>query len=73
MHEGVFLQPDIDECRLQAVFQVLDLALEDAADDMLLGRALDVELFEVTVLHHGHARLETLRVNDDLFRDLLSN
>ena len=66
MEEGVLLQSDVDERGLQVVFEVLDAALEDAADEAFLLRMLDHELLKATVLHDGDARLELFDVDDDL-------
>ncbi len=53
MQKGVFLEADVHERGFQAVFEVADVAFEDAADEALLGRALDVELLELAVFQHG--------------------
>ena len=49
MQEGVFLEADVHERGLEAVFEVADLALEDAADQAFLGGALDVEFLQLAV------------------------
>ena len=71
MEEGILLEADIDEGRLQSVFQIADLALENAADQPLLGRALDGELLELALLQHSHAGFEGLGVDDDFLVHLL--
>ena len=50
MEEGVLLEADVHEGRFEAVLEVADLAFEDAADQALLGGALDGELLEPAVL-----------------------
>ena len=69
MQEGVFLEPDVHERGLEAVFEVAHLALENAADEALLGGALDVEFLQLAVFEHGDARFERLGVDDDLLVD----
>jgi len=44
VEEGVLLQPDVDERRLEVVLKVLDASLEDAADKALVLGMLDLEL-----------------------------
>ena len=73
VEEGVLLESDVDEGGLQVVLQVLDAALEDAADEPLVLGVLDHELLEPAVLHHRDARLELLDVDDDLAPDLVSS
>ena len=67
MDKGVLFHADVNEGRLKTILQILNFALEDTADDAILGRPLDVELLEVAVFEDGDARLEALRVNDDFF------
>src|SRR5208282_5168939 len=43
MQERIFLETDVHERGLETVFQVADLALEDAADEAFLGGAFNVE------------------------------
>ena len=49
MQEGVLLEADVHERGFQAVFEVAHLAFEDAADEALLGGALDVEFLQLAV------------------------
>jgi hypothetical protein len=65
MQKRIFLEADVHERGLEAVFEVADFAFENAADKALLGRALDVEFLELAVFDHGHARFERLGVDDD--------
>ena len=65
VQKGVLLQADIDERRLEVVLEVLHAALENAADQPLDFGMFDPVFFEPTVLHHRHARFETLHVDDD--------
>ena len=53
MQKGVFLEADVHERGLQAVFEVADLAFEDAAHEALLRGALDVEFLELAVFQHA--------------------
>lgn len=71
VQERVFLEADVDERGFQAGFEVFDLALEDAGDDLFLARALDGEFFEHAAFHDGDAILESLGVDDDLLVELL--
>ena len=71
VQEGVLLEADVHEGGLEAVFEVAHPAFEDAADQALLGGALDVELLELAVLEHGDAGFERLGVDDDFLVDLL--
>jgi hypothetical protein len=71
MQEGIFLEADVHERGLEAVLQIADLALENAADEALLGGALDVEFLQLAVFEHGDARFERLGVDDDLLVDFV--
>jgi hypothetical protein len=66
MEEGVFLEADVHEGRLQAVFQIADFALEDAADEALLGGAFDGEFLEASLLDDGDAGFKGFGVDDDV-------
>jgi len=66
MQEGVFLEADVHEGGFEAVLEIADLALEDAADEALLGGALDVELLEAALFGDGDAGFEGFGVDDDL-------
>ena len=72
MQKRILLEADVDECGLQAGLEVLDLAFEHAGDDALLGRALDGELLELTVLHDRHAVLQRFGVDDDFLDEFFA-
>ena len=63
----VFLEAQVDEGGLQTVLQILDFALEDAADNPVLAVALDEKVLEFSFLENHHARLEAFLVDHDLF------
>ena len=63
MEKRILFEADIDERGLQPIFEIAHLALEDAADQTLFGRALDVELLELSFLEHGDA-LERFGIDD---------
>jgi hypothetical protein len=65
VEEGVLVEADVDEHRLEAGLDVLDAALEDAADDVLVALALDGVFLEDAVLEQGDAAFEFLDVDDD--------
>ena len=69
VQERVFLEADVHERRLQTRFEVLDLALEDAGDDVLFGGALDAELLELAFFHDGDPILQRLGVDNDFLGD----
>ena len=71
MQKRIFLEADVHERGLEAVFEVADLALENAADQSFFGRALDVEFLELAVLRHRDARFERLGIDDDFLVNLL--
>ena len=71
MQERVFLKADIHKGGLQAGLKILDFALEDAGDDLFLGRPLDGELLQLAVLHDGHPIFERLGVDDDFLVEFL--
>ena len=71
VQERVLLEADVHERGLEAVFEVAHPALEDAADEALLGGALDGEFLQLAVLQHGDAGFERLGVDDDFLVDLL--
>ena len=70
MEEGVLLEADIHEHRLQAVLDVFDAAFEDGADDVAVALALDGVLLEHAVFEQGDAALEPLGVDDELVTGL---
>ena len=65
VQKRVLGESDVDEGRLQVVLQVLDAALEHAADETLLFGVLHHVFLEPSVLKHGDARLQFLDVDDD--------
>ena len=69
MQEGVFLEADVHERGFQAVFEIAHLAFEDAADEALFGRALDVEFLQLAFFEHGDAGFQRLGVDDDFLVD----
>ena len=69
MQERIFLETDVHERGLEAVFEVAHLALENAADEAFLGGAFDVEFLQLAVLDHRHARFERLGIDDNLLVD----
>ena len=71
MEEGVFLEADVHEHGLEAVLDVFDAALEDAADDIAVALALDGVFLEAAVLEEGDAALEALGVDDEFVACLL--
>jgi hypothetical protein len=66
MQERIFLEADVHERGLEAVFEVADFALENAADQSFFRRALNVEFLELAFFHDGHARFKRLGVDDDV-------
>src|SRR5579862_546180 len=71
MQEGVLLEADVHEHGLEAVLDVLDPPLEDAADDVAVGLALDVVFFELPVLKERDAPLELFAIDDEFVAGLL--
>ena len=71
MQEGIFLEADIDEGGLQTIFQVADLALENAAHEPFFRGAFNGEFFETPLLQHRDARFERLGVDDDFLVNFL--
>ena len=65
VQEGIFLITDIHEHGLEALLDVLDPALENAADDVILTLALDAVLLQHAVLQQGGAPFQFLGVDDD--------
>jgi hypothetical protein len=70
MQECVFLESDVHEHRLQAVFDVLHAALEDAADNVPIGFAFDGILFEHAIFEQGDAAFEFFAINDEFVAGL---
>ena len=70
MEEGIFLEADVDEHRLQPHLDVLDSSLVDAADNVTRGVALDVIFFEPAVLEQRHAALQFLDADNQLVAGL---
>jgi len=71
VQKRVLLEPDVHKGRFEAVFQIADLAFEDAADQPLFGGAFDGELFEAAFFGDGDAGFEGFRVDDDFLVDAL--
>jgi len=71
MQKGVLLEANVHEGGFEAVLEIAHLAFEDAADEALLGGALDVEFLQLAVLGDGHAGFERFGVNDDFLVDFL--
>ena len=69
VEEGVLAEADVDEGGLEVVFEVLDAALEDGADEALRVGVLDLEVLEVAVLQDGDAGFQGFGVDDDLALD----
>ena len=65
VEEGVLVEADVHEHRLEAGLDVFDAALEDAADDVLVAFALDGVFFEHAVFEQGDAAFEFFDVDDD--------
>ena len=70
MQEGIFLEADVHEHRLEAVLDVLHAALEDAADDVAVGFALDGVFLEDAALEERHAALELFGIDDEFVAGL---
>lgn len=66
VEEGVFLETNVDEHRVQPGLDVADDAFVDRADDALVVFSLHGVFLERAVLEEGDARLEFLTVDDDL-------
>jgi len=66
VEKGILLEADIDEHGLEAVLDVADLALEDAADNIALAVALDGVFLQLAVLQEGYAFFEFLAADDQL-------
>ena len=64
VEKGVLLVADVHEHRLEAGFDVLDAALEDAADDVAVADALDGVFLQDTVLQEGNAAFELFDVDE---------
>src|SRR5262249_5970095 len=66
MKEGVLVEADVDEHCLETGFDVFDPSLEDTACDVALALALDVILFELSILEQGDAPLEFFHTDNQL-------
>ena len=69
VEEGVLAETDVHEGGLEVVFEVLDAALVDGADEALLGGVFDLEVLEAAVFEDGDAGFEGLGVDDDFALD----
>jgi hypothetical protein len=67
MEKGVFIEADVDEHRLEARLEVLDLALVDAAGNLPVAFALDGEFLQPAAFEDGDAPFEALAGDDDFF------
>ena len=66
VQEGVLGFADIDECRLQALFEILDTAFVNRADDAFFVRAFEFVFFEHTVGEQRGTLFERLGIDDEL-------
>src|SRR5665213_2293670 len=66
MQKRIFLEADVHERGFQAVFEVADFSLENAADETFFRRALNVEFLQLAFFHDGHARFQRLGIDDDI-------
>ena len=64
VEEGVLLEADVDEHGLEAMLDVADLPLEDAADDVALAVALDGVFLQLAILEEGYAFFQLLTADD---------
>ena len=65
MQEGIFLVADIHEHGLEARFDVLHPALENAAYDIVLAFTLNAVLLEYAVFKQGDTAFQFFGVDDD--------
>ena len=65
VQEGILLQTDVHEHGLEALLDVLDAALVDAADKMSGADTLDGKLLEHSVLQQGDAVFKPFAIDDD--------
>ena len=66
LEEGIFLEPDVHEHRLDPGLDVADFALVNAADDVAVGFALDRVFLELVVLEERDALFEAFAADDEL-------
>ena len=66
LEEGIFFESDVHEHRLDARFDVAHLALEDAADDIAVGFALDGVFLEAIVLEERNTLFEFFTTDHQL-------
>ena len=66
VQEGVLRVADVDEGGLEAGIEVLDPALEDAADHPVVGFALDLEFLQPAVDQEGDPLFQRLVIVDQL-------
>ena len=66
MEEGVFLEADVDEHRLQAHLDVLYFALVNAPDNVAQAVTLDAVFFQAAVFQKCHSTLQFLYADDEL-------
>jgi len=64
-------QTDVHKGGFEPVFEVLDLAFEDAADEAFVAGAFDGEFLEFALFQHGDAGFERLGVDDDFLVEFL--
>ena len=70
MQEGVLLETDVNEHRLQAMFDIFDFALEDTSNDVSVGVSFEIIFFKHTIFEKRNAPLELFTTNDYLIASL---
>ena len=65
MQEGILFHADVDEHGLQAGFDILDPALEDAADGVVVAFAFYLIFFEEALFEEGDAAFELFNIDND--------
>jgi len=73
MEEGIFLEADVDEHRLQSHLDIFDSAFVDRANNVTGSVALDAIFFESSVLQQRHAALQLLHADYQLVPRLAGN
>src|SRR5262249_2149730 len=70
--KSIFLETDIHESRLKAIFQVANFSFENAANEAFFGGAFDVEFLEPSFFENRDTRLKCFGVDDNLFMELFN-
>ena len=70
MEEGIFFKADINEHRLEGVFDISDSSFKNTSDDVAIRLAFDRVLLENAIFEEGDSSLELFAIDDEFVAGL---